>query len=58
MKKKKGFTEAIYSTKKNKMIPFFNLGPKNNWKNILDKEFANKLNDIFRENLKEIGYVK
>ena len=56
--KKKGFTEAIYSTKKNKMIPFFNLGPKNNWKNILDKEFANKLNDIFRENLKEIGYVK
>ena len=40
------------------MIPFFNLGPKNNWKNILDKEFANKLNDIFRENLKEIGYVK
>ena len=45
MRKKKGFTEAIYSTKKNKMIHFL-IWSQNNWKNILDKEFANKLNDI------------
>ena len=54
--KKEGFSEAIYSKKKNKMIPFFNLGPGNNWKKILEKDFADKLNKIFKENLEETGY--
>ena len=51
-----GFSEAIFSKKKNKMIPFFNLGPDNNWKKILNKDFANKLSEIFKEDLNEIGY--
>jgi len=38
------------------MISFFNLGPDNNWKNILDKDFADKLNKVFKENLEETGY--
>ena len=54
--KKEGFSEAIFSKKKNKMIPFFNLGPKNDWKNILNKDFANKLNEIFKKELNDIGY--
>jgi hypothetical protein len=54
--KKDGFSEAIFSKEKNKMIPFFNLGPDNNWKKILDKDFAHKLSEIFRDDLIEIGY--
>ena len=54
--KKEGFSEAIFSKEKNKMIPFFNLGPDNNWKKILSKDFANKLSEIFKEDLNEIGY--
>ena len=38
------------------MIPFFNLGPDNNWKKILDKGFADKLSEIFKDDLNEIGY--
>ena len=37
MEKKNGFSEAITSKKNNKKIPFFNMGPKNDWKKILDK---------------------
>ena len=34
-----GFSESIPSKKeKNKKIPFFNLGPKNNWKNLFDED--------------------
>ncbi len=38
------------------MIPFFNLGPKNDWKNILKKDYVNKLNEIFKNEINEIGY--
>ena len=51
-----GFSEAIFSKKKNKILPFFNLGPKNNWTNILDKDFANKLSEIFKDDLDEFNY--
>ena len=40
------------------MIPFFNLGPKNNWKNILDEDFANKLYEIFKDDLNQFKYSK
>ena len=56
--KEKGFSEAIYSKKKKKMIPFFNLGPDNDWKTILDKEFGEKLSEKFKNDLKEFGYAK
>ena len=38
------------------MIPFFNLGPKNDWKNILNEDYVNKINKIFKNELNEIGY--
>ena len=38
------------------MLPFFNLGPINNWKKILDKDFADKLSETFKDDLNEIGY--
>ena len=52
-----GFSEAVTSREnKDKKIPFFNLGPKNNWKEILDKDLKLKLEDIFSKDLKELSY--
>ena len=53
---KNGFSEAITSKKDNKKIPFFYLGPKNDWKKILDEDLKSKLNDIFKKNLVELSY--
>ena len=54
--KEKGFVEAISSKKNNEKIPFFYLGPKNDWKKILDNDLKNKLNDVFKQNLIELSY--
>ena len=52
-----GFSEAISSKKdKNKKIPFFNLGPKNNWKNLLNEDLKLKLNNLFKKDLKDLSY--
>ena len=56
LENKNGFSEAITSKKNNKKIPFFNLGPKNDWRKILDKNSIDKLNDHFKKNLIELSY--
>ena len=57
IEKKFGFSESIKSKNQvNKKVPFFNLGPSNNWQKIFDTNFANKLNVIFRESLQELHY--
>jgi len=53
---KYGFSEAIQSKKENKKIPFFHLGPKNDWRRILDEDFKKKLNSVFEKNLIELSY--
>ena len=45
--KNEGFSEAPKSKFGDKKIPFFNLGPKNNWKIILNDDLKDKLNNIF-----------
>ena len=55
--KKHGFSESIKSRKENKQIPFFFLGPENDWKKILDEDLKLKLNNIFEKNLKELSYI-
>ncbi len=55
--KKYGFSESIKSRKDNKQIPFFFLGPDNNWKKILNEDFKKKLNKVFEKNLKELSYI-
>jgi hypothetical protein len=57
MKENKGFAESLVSKKEKKKIPFFHLGPNNNWKNNFDQEFQNKLNKNFRDNIKDLGYI-
>jgi len=54
---KKGFSESVLSKIGTKKISFFHLGPKNNWKNIFDKNYQNKLNFTFKSNLKELNYI-
>ena len=58
MEKNNGFLEAVLSKNDTKKIPFFHLGPKNDWKIIFDKSYQNKLHSIFENNLKELNYLK
>ena len=58
IEKKEGFLESVLSKKNKKEIPFFHLGPKNDWKSIFDKNYQEKLNLIFEKNLKELNYFK
>ena len=51
-----GFLESILSKNETKRIPFFHLGPKNDWKKMLDENYKKKLNSIFAVDLKELGY--
>ena len=57
MEKNNGFLESVLSKNDSKKIPFFYLGPKNNWKNIFNKEYQKKLNSVFENNLKELNYL-
>ena len=53
----KGFLESVKSKKKNSQIPFFNMGPKNDWKKILNEDLKVKINNIFEKNLEELSYL-
>ena len=52
MEEKEGFEEAS-----NPNIKFFNLGPNNNWKNVLDKNLINNIEKNFNEEMKELRYI-
>jgi len=52
-----GFSEAINPKNSKRNIPFFNLGPRNDWKKILDDEFQEKLNYTFNKSLKYFSYI-
>ena len=54
--RKEGFSEAPKSKGGDRKIPFFNLGPKNNWKIILNDDLKDKLNNIFKKKLEELSY--
>ena len=36
---------------------FFNLGPDNNWKEILKKEISDEIEIVFEKEMKELGYL-
>ena len=54
----KGFHEAIKSKKTNKMLKFFNLGEKNKWNKILDKEIEKRIRKVFFKEMQELSYIK
>ena len=53
---KHGFKESVLSNKKKEKIPFFYLGPKNDWKKILNDNLRQKIESIFKEELIENDY--
>ena len=51
------FQNLFIQKKKNyNKIPFFHLGPNNNWQINFDSSFTNELNKNFKESLQELGY--
>lgn len=57
IEKSDGFVESVLSKNVSKKIPFFYLGPNNDWKKIFDKKYQKKLNINFERNLKELDYI-
>ena len=56
MEKDTDFHESMINKKTGKKVKFFYLGPKNDWKKLLDNDLKNKLNDVFKQNLIELSY--
>jgi len=56
MEIQQGFEEAAYSKKFKKKVNFFNLGKKNNWKNLLSPEIEKKIKKTFSNEMKELNY--
>lgn len=57
LEKKVGFDEAKINDNTGKVVPFFNLGPKNNWKKNLDVDLSSKIEEVFREEMIELNYL-
>ena len=57
LENKKGFFEAKVNKKTGEKIPFFNLGPKNDWKQLLDRKIIKKIENAFEKEMKELGYL-
>lgn len=57
LEKKIGFNEAKINDKTGEKIPFFNLGPKNDWKNNLDEKIKLKIEKAFKKEMQELNYL-
>ena len=51
------FTENVIKKETGSSVNFFNLGPKNIWQNSLDKKIIKKIEDSFKDEMNEIGYL-
>ena len=51
------FKENVINHLTNKKVDFFNQGPKNKWKNFLDKKIKDELEVKFRNEMKELNYI-
>jgi len=56
LEKEIGFDEAVLDRSKNKKIKFFNLGKKNNFNSLLNKDLIDKINILFQEQLRKYNY--
>ena len=54
---KEGFSESRTNLKTNEKIPFFNLGPKNKWKNILNEKLIKIIEEKFCKEMEELRYI-
>ena len=57
LEEKEGFFEGKIDKNTGKKIPFFNLGPKNDWKNLLNFKIKKKIEETFKDEMIELGYL-
>ncbi len=57
MEEKKGFIESTENKLTGQKNKFFYLGPKNDWRKILDKEIADEISSRFEPEMKELRYL-
>ena len=57
LEQKKFFTESIVDSDTGKRKIFFNLGPQNDWKKILDDKSRRKIETSFKKEMFELGYL-
>ena len=57
MEEQKGFDESMVDKKTGNKITFFNLGEKNNFKDLLEKNLIDEMNDYFQYQLKKYNYI-
>ena len=55
--KQNGFFESKIDENTKRKIPFFNLGPKNDWKKLLDDNTKEKIEKTFEKEMKELNYL-
>tara|TARA_B100001250_G_scaffold303167_1_gene264880 strand:+ start:4557 stop:5396 length:840 start_codon:yes stop_codon:yes gene_type:complete len=54
---KEGFIESIKDSKTGNMKKFFNLGPQNNWENLLNPKIKEEIEFKFQREMKELDYI-
>ena len=57
MEEKKGFIESVENKQTGEKNKFFFLGPKNDWRKILDKKIADEISSRFEPEMKELRYL-
>ena len=57
LEEKVGFIESATSKKTKKKIKFFNSGGKNKWQEKLNSKIAKKIENTFRDEMKELNYL-
>ena len=58
LEKKETFYEGVVDEKTGERKTFFNLGPKNDWRKILDNKNREIIEKNFKEEMLELGYLK
>jgi len=51
------FKEGVIDQETGKRKTFFRLGPKNDWKQILDNKYREKIEIVFKKEMTELGYL-
>ena len=57
LEKQEDFEEAPIDKETGKRRAFFNLGPKNDWRRLLDKKTINIIENNFKKEMLELGYL-
>ena len=58
LEKKETFYESVIDENTGKRKPFFNMGPDNDWRKILDDKNREKIEKHFKKEMSELGYLK